>query len=94
METQTRLERLVAETIRPVLGALLLLQQEIAETMNVPTAPWKILNKPYNELTEQEILALIDIYHIEGETEPCPMCSWMARAELERFRKDKETFGA
>ena len=94
MEKQTHLERLVAETIRPALGALILLQQEIAETLDIPTAPWKILNKPYNELTEQEIIALMDIYHIEGETEPCSMCSWMARVELERFRKDKEAFGA
>lgn len=91
--TQTYLERLAEETLRPILGALALLREEIAETMNIPNAPWKILNKPYDELTEQEIMALFDIYHTPGETEPCPMCSWTARMELQRARKDKEELG-
>ena len=90
---RTHLERVITETLRPVLGALVLLKQEIAETMQVPDAPWKILNKPYDELTEPEILALMDIYHTEGEAEPCPMCKWVARMELQRFRKDKEELG-
>ena len=90
---QTYLERIITETLRPVLGALALLKQEIAETMNIPDAPWKILNKPYDQLTEQEIMALMDIYHTPGETEPCPMCKWMARMELQKFRKDKEELG-
>ena len=61
MAEQTYIERLTEEALRPVLGALALLQEEIAETMNIPDAPWKILNKPYDELTEQEIIALFDM---------------------------------
>lgn len=91
--TQTYLERLTEETLRPILGALAMLHEEIAETMNIPNAPWEILNKPYDELTEQEIMALFDIYHSLGEKEPCPMCSWTARMELQRARKDKEELG-
>ena len=87
------LERLVEETLRPVLGALALLTQEITETMQIPDAPWKILNKPYDQLTEQEILALFDIYHTPGESEPCPMCSWITRMELQKARKNKEELG-
>ena len=93
MEKQTRLERLIGETIRPIAGALVLLKQEIAETMQIPDSPWQILNKPYDQLTEQEILALFDIYHQVGESEPCPMCSWVARMELMKARKDKEELG-
>jgi len=91
---KTYLEQLVEETLRPIRGALELFSQEIAETMRIPESPWQILNKPYEQLTEQEIMALMDIYHIDGEPEPCPMCSWLTRAELQRFRKDKETFGS
>lgn len=90
MAKQTHLELVIAETLRPVLGALAMLKNELAETMNIPDAPWKILNKPYDELTEQEIMALFDIYHQVGESEPCPMCSWTARIELQRARKEKE----
>ncbi len=90
---KTRLEKIMDETLRPVMGALDLMLQEIQETMDIPDAPWKILNKPYDELTEQEIMALFDIYHIEGEVEPCPMCSWTARMELMKARKDKEELG-
>lgn len=93
MGTQTYLERLVEETIRPILGALTLLRQEMAETMQIPDAPWKILNKPYDQLTEEEILALFDIYHVVGESEPCPMCSWITRMELMKARKNKEELG-
>lgn len=93
MAEPTYLERLIEETLRPVLGALVLLKREIAETMSIPDAPWKILNKPYDELTEQEILALFDIYHVTGESEPCPMCSWITRMELMKTRKDKEELG-
>ena len=89
----TYLERLAEETLRPILGALALLRQEIAETMNIPNAPWEILNKPYDELTEQEVMALFDIYHTLGENEPCPMCSWVTRMELMKARKDKEELG-
>ena len=93
MATKTYLERLTDETLRPIRGALELLKQEMAETMRVPDAPWKVLGKPYDQLTEQELLALMDIYHTEGETTPCPFCDWVARAELQRARKDKITFG-
>ena len=90
---KTYLEKVVEETLRPILGALALLRQEVAETMNIPNAPWQILDKPYDALTEQEILALFDIYHTPGEKEPCPMCSWTARMELQRARKDKAELG-
>lgn len=93
MAEPTYLERLTEETLRPVLGALALLKQEMAETMQIPDAPWKILNKPYDQLTEQEILALFDIYHTPGESEPCPMCSWITRMELMKARKNKEELG-
>lgn len=93
MAEQTYLEQVIEETLRPVLGALALFRQEIAETMQIPDAPWKILNKPYDQLTEQEIVALFDIYHTEGESEPCPMCSWVTRMELMKTRKDKEELG-
>ena len=89
----TYLDRVVAETLKPILGALELLRQEIAETMQIPDSPWQILNKPYHELSEAEILALFDIYHTAGESEPCPMCSWVARMELMKARKDKEELG-
>lgn len=90
---QTYLERLVEEAVKPILGALTLLKQEMAESMNIPDAPWKILNKPYDELTEQEMVALFDIYHTPGESEPCPMCSWTTRMELMKARKNKEELG-
>ena len=93
MAKQTYLERLIEETIRPVRGALNMLKQEMAETMQIPDAPWKILNKPYDELTEDELIALFDIYHTPGESEPCPMCSWTTRMELQRARAEKELFG-
>lgn len=89
----TYLERLIDETLRPIRGALAIMEQEIAETMRIPDAPWKILNKPYDQLSEQEIVALFDIYHQENEIKPCPMCDWMARAELMRARKNKEELG-
>ena len=93
MANKTYLERIIEETLRPVRGALELMRQEIAETMRIPDAPWKILNKPYKDLTEQEILALFDIYHQEGETEPCPICDWTAREELMLARKNKKELG-
>ena len=70
MAKQTRLERLTEETLRPVIGALAVLKQEMAETMNIPESPWQVLNKPYDQLTEEEILSLFDIYHVIGESEP------------------------
>ena len=93
MVKQTYLEKLIEETLRPVIGALALLKQELVETMSMPDAPWKILDKPYDQLTEPEIAALFDIYHTEGETEPCPMCRWVAKEELMRARKDKKELG-
>ncbi len=90
---KTYLEKVIEECLRPIIGAMTMLRQEIAETMNIPDAPWKILNKSYDELTEQEILALLDIYHIPGETTPCPFCNWVAREELMKARKDKEELG-
>ena len=93
MEKQTYLDRVVEETLRPILGALVLLKQEMAETMQIPESPWQILNKPYDELTEGELVALFDIYHTQDESEPCPMCSWVTRMELQRARKDKEELG-
>lgn len=73
-----------------MLKALELLELEIAETMNIPNAPWKILNKSYDKLTEPEIMALFDIYHTDGEIEPCPMCHWTTQAELTGMNKDKK----
>jgi hypothetical protein len=93
MTEKTYLERLIEETLRPVYGALELFRQEITETMQIPHSPWQILNKPYDQLTEEEVLALFDIYHQDGESTPCPMCNWSVRAELQRLHKDKETFG-
>ena len=93
MAGKTRLEQLIDEVLRPVRGALELLLQEITETMQIPDAPWKILNKPYDELTEQELVALFDIYHTEGETTPCPMCNWAARIELMKARKNIAELG-
>ncbi len=90
---KTYLEKIVDETLRPIKGALELLRQEIAETMQIPDSPWKILNKPYDQLTEQEIMALFDIYHQDGEQIPCPMCDWTTRMELQRARKNKEELG-
>ncbi len=93
MAVKTRLEELVEETLRPVLGALLLLKQEMADTMGIPDNPSQVLNKPYEQITEQELMALFDIYHVGGETEPCAMCFWTTKMELSRARKDKEEFG-
>lgn len=89
----TYIERLTEEALKPVLGALVLLKQEIAETMNIPESPWQILNKSYDQLSEQEVLALFDIYHTPGESEPCPMCSWVTRMELMKARKNKKELG-
>lgn len=89
----TYLERVIQEAIRPILGAMTLLRGEIMETLNIPESPWQVLNKSYDELTEDEMAALFDIYHTDGETEPCPMCSWVTRIELQRARKDKEELG-
>lgn len=93
MKQKTHLEKVIEETLRPILGALALLKQEVAETMQIPDAPWKILNKPYDQLTEQEIMALFDIYHTVDESEPCPMCSWVTRMELQRARAEKKELG-
>lgn len=93
MAELTHLERLIDEAVRPVLGALELLIREISETMQIPDAPWKILNKPYKDLTEDEILALADIYHTDGETKPCPFCSWVTREELSIMRRNKRELG-
>lgn len=82
----TRMELLIQETIRPVVAAADQLIQEIRESLRIPDAPWKILNKKYDELTDQEIGALYDIYHQEGEVDPCPMCKWVAREELSRMK--------
>jgi len=93
MKNQTYMERLIGETLKPVLGALALFQQEMIETMQIPESPWQVLNKPYDQLTEQEILALFDIYHVPDEQQPCPMCIWTTRMELMRARQDKAEFG-
>lgn len=90
---QTYLERLMEETLRPVLGALQLFKQEVIETMNVPESPWQILNKSYDELTEQEVVALFDIYHVQDENKPCPMCVWVTRMELMKAHQDERDFG-
>uniref|UniRef100_A0A6M3KMI5 Uncharacterized protein n=1 Tax=viral metagenome TaxID=1070528 RepID=A0A6M3KMI5_9ZZZZ len=89
----TYLERLTTETLRPIYGALELLKQEIAETMQIPDSPWKILNKPYEQLSDGEIAALMDIYHQDGEVEPCPFCKWVTREELSRARKERRELG-
>uniref|UniRef100_A0A6H1Z8H1 Uncharacterized protein n=1 Tax=viral metagenome TaxID=1070528 RepID=A0A6H1Z8H1_9ZZZZ len=93
MSKGTYLERLAEETLRPIRGALELLRNDIAETMNIPDAPWKILGKPYDKLTEQELVALFDIYHQDGETEPCPMCHWATQVELREMGKVKREMG-
>lgn len=93
MREPTYLEKVIAETIRPIIGALDLMQQDIEQTIQVPDAPWKILNKPYDKLSEQEILALFDIYHTNGEQTPCPMCQWMAREELMKVHKSQKELG-
>ncbi|KKL65799.1 hypothetical protein LCGC14_2151360 [marine sediment metagenome] len=90
---KTHLEKVIDECLRPVLSAMVLLRTEIAETMQIPHAPWQILNKPYDELSEGELVALFDIYHVQGEVDPCPMCNWTTRVELQKARKEKETFG-
>jgi hypothetical protein len=90
MEKDTYLERLLKETLGPVIGAIEMFKNEISQTMQIPDAPWKILNKPYDQLSEQEIAALLDIYHQEGEQEPCPMCDWMARTELMKSRQNQK----
>ena len=84
------LERLKEETLRPVRGAMELMMGEIRESMNIPDAPWKILNVPYDQLTEEQMIQLFDIYHTPGESDPCPMCSWTTRMELMKARKDKD----
>lgn len=89
----TYLERVIQETIRPILGAMTLLKNEMAETLSIPESPWQILNKSYDELTEDEMLALFDIYHVDGESEPCPMCNWTTRMELMKARQDKKELG-
>ena len=89
MEKDTYLERLLKETLHPVIGAIEMFKQEIAQTMQIPDAPWKILNKPYDQLSEQEIMALFDIYHQEGEQEPCPMCLWVARTEIMKSKQNE-----
>lgn len=84
------LERLTDEVLAPTLGAIEILKNEIRATMNIPDAPWKILNKTYNELEDWEIEALFDIYHSDGELEPCPMCKWSATREVQEQKKEKE----
>jgi hypothetical protein len=90
---KTYLEKIIDEAIRPTIGAVEQLVREIAQSMQIPDAPWKILNKKYDELTEQELLALADIYHTEGEGEPCPFCQWVSKEELKRNRQEMEEFG-
>lgn len=87
---KTYLEKLIAETVRPIAGALELLRKEFMETMQIPESPWQILNKPYDQLSEQELAALMDIYHTEGEQTPCPFCQWVSRIELSKMRKEKD----
>jgi len=82
---KTRLERVIEETLRPVLGALEQMKWEIRETMSVTKAPWDVFKKPYNELTDEELAVLFDIYHTGGEPEPCPMCVWALRRELQEM---------
>jgi len=84
----TRLEKVLEETLRPVYGAIQLMKQEMRETLEIPDAPWKLLDKPYNELTDEEIALLMDIYHQEGEEEPCPMCVWMTQREITELNKE------
>ena len=88
MVEPTRLEKVLEETLRPVYGAIQLMKQEMRETLEIPDAPWKLLDKPYNELTDEEIALLMDIYHQEGEEEPCPMCVWMTQREITELNKE------
>jgi len=88
MVEPTRLEKVLEETLRPVYGAIQLMKQEMRETLEIPDAPWKLLDKSYNELTDEEIALLMDIYHQEGEEEPCPMCVWMTQREITELNKE------
>ena len=90
MVEPTRLEKVLEETLRPVYGAIQLMKQEMRETLEIPDAPWKLLDKSYNELTDEEIALLMDIYHQDGEEEPCPMCVWQAHKEMELWNKDEK----
>lgn len=84
---KTKLELLMEETMRPIIGAFVQMRNEIRETMGITEAPWKIFKKPYNELSDEEILALFDVYHIPGEMDTCPMCKWALRRELQEMEK-------
>lgn len=53
----------------------------------IPDQPSKVLNKPYRELTDMEVMALMDIYHVPEETEPCAMCKWVAEAEVKKLHE-------
>ena len=88
MVEPTRLEKVLEETLRPVYGAIQLMKQEMRETLEIPDAPWKLLDKSYNELTDEEIALLMDIYHQDGEEEPCPMCVWMTQREITELNKE------
>ena len=88
MVEPTRLEKVLEETLRPVYGAIQLMKQEMRETLEIPDAPWKLLDKSYDELTDEEIALLMDIYHQDGEEEPCPMCVWMTQREITELNKE------
>jgi len=93
IQEPTYLQKVLDETVRPVAGALDLLQNQIEETMNLPTSPWKVLNKPYKDLSIADLTALMDIYHTPGEVQPCPMCLWMSREERMIGNKLKSDYG-
>jgi hypothetical protein len=87
------LNRLVEETIAPTRAAIAQFKEEICETLEIPTSPWKILNKPWDALSNEEIQALYDIYHEPEETEPCPMCKWATRMEVTEINKGRKHNG-
>jgi hypothetical protein len=87
----TYLEKLIDEVKRPIMLAAVVLMDEMRATANVPDAPWKILNKTYLDLTDEEITALMDIYHEQNEKESCQMCQWMATRETQEWTKDRES---
>jgi len=78
------IEILADEVLRPTLAAFERIKDELSakEGFGIPNNPKDILHKAYEELSDWEIVQLIDIYHMPGETTPCAMCKWMLENEL------------
>lgn len=84
-------DALMEEALRPYLEALPVLLEEIVDP-SIPRRPWEKLGKRYEDLTPEEIVALLRAYgHQDGEEQPCQMCLILAEAELRRMRRDDGT---